>query len=156
MVVGPATPLFFDASCLFTAADSPEGGSAYLLDVCTRGYLRAVVSPDVLVEAERNILDKLDAEAFSRYRHLLASTPFHLVSPPSEPVVRRYERAFFEDAHVVAAALASQAQFLITLDQALERRVKQAGVAVMAISPKAFLQTVLPHHRDFAKIRQQG
>jgi predicted nucleic acid-binding protein len=70
--------------------------------------------------------------------------------------VRRYESAFFEDAHVVAAALASQARFLVTLDQALERRVRRTGPAVVAISPKEFLQTVFPQHPDFAKIRQQG
>jgi predicted nucleic acid-binding protein len=156
MVVDPTTPLLFDASCLFTAADSPQGGSAYLLDVCARGYLRAVVSPDVLVEAERNILDKLDAGAFSRYRHLLASTPLHLVSSPSESVVRRYESAFFEDAHVVAAALASQARFLVTLDQALERRVRRTGLAVVATSPKEFLQTVFPQHPRFRQDSATG
>src|SRR5687768_1891175 len=115
MAIDYTTLLFFDASCLFTAADSPRGGSAYLLSVCSRDYLQAVVSPDVLVEAERNILDKLGADAFSRYRRLIASIPFHVFSPPPETLVRRYEGAFFEDAHVVASALASHAQFLITL-----------------------------------------
>jgi predicted nucleic acid-binding protein len=156
MGVDSTTHLFFDASCLFTAADSPAGGSAYLLDVCARGYLQAVVSPDVLVEAERNILDKLDANAFSRYRQLVASTPFLVVAPPSEPAVRHYQSAFFEDAHVVASALASQAEFLITLDQALERRVNRAALSVRALSPKEFLQTVFPDHPDFSRIRQEG
>jgi predicted nucleic acid-binding protein len=156
MVVDPTTQLFFDASCLFTAADSPAGGSAYLLDVCARGYLRAVVSPDILIEVERNILDKLDADAFSRYRRLLAASQFLLVSPPSEQLVRRYQDVFFEDAHVIAAALAAHARFLITLDRALERRVRPAGLAVAALSPKALLQTVFPRHPDFAKIRHEG
>src|SRR6266540_2296430 len=130
MTLAPTTSLFFDASCLFVAADSPQGGSAYLLSVCRRGYLQAVVSPDVLIEAERNILDKLAPEAFSRYRQLVSATPFLVASTPPEEVVRQYEAAFFEDAHVVAAALATQADFLLTLDRPLERRVKQANLAV--------------------------
>lgn len=154
MAVGRTTPLFFDASCLFTAADSPQGGSAFILSVCARGYLRAVVSPDILVEAERNILEKLPTEAFHRYRHLLASTPLLLVSSPSESLVRHYESIFLEDAHVVASALASQSEFLITLDEPLERRVTQAQLPIIALSPGEFLQTVFTSHPEFGQIRQ--
>ncbi len=155
MAVGRATRLFFDASCLFTAADSPHGGSAYLLSVCARGYLRAVVSPDILVEAERNVLEKLPTEGFRRYRHLLTSTPMLLAAAPSEPLVRQYQSTFREDAHVVAAALAFGAQFLITLDQRLERRVNQAQLPIVALSPAEFLQTVLTNHSQLDEIRRE-
>ena len=111
MTLTLTTRLFFDASCLFTAGDSPEGGSAYLLSVCARGYLQAAVSPDVLIEAERNIVEKRSADAFYRFRHLVAVTPFMVLSSPTEEVVVRYEAIFFEDAHVVASALAGQCGF---------------------------------------------
>ena len=145
--------VFFDASCLFLAANSPLGGSAFLISVCSRGYLRAVVSPDVLLEAERNIVEKGRPGAFSLYRELVASTPFLVVSTPPEHVVRQYEAIFAEDAHVVAAALSSRSAFLVTVDQRLEQRVRASALSIVALSPKEFLQTVLPDHPDFVEIR---
>ncbi len=124
-----------------------------MISVCSRGYLRAVVSPDGLLEAERNIVEKGRPGTFGRYRELVASTPFLVVSTPPEHVVRQYEVVFVEDAQVVAAALASQSAFLITVDQRLERRVRAAALAVVALSPKAFLQTVIPSHPDYVDIR---
>src|SRR5215211_6302044 len=98
MTLSSTTRLFIDAASLIAAAGSPQGGSAFILDVCARGYLQAVASPDVLIEAERNILEKLPADAFARYHRLLVSTLFLMVSTPSEPTVRQYEAVFVEDA----------------------------------------------------------
>src|SRR3954451_4071883 len=99
MSLDRATLVFIDASSLFLAANSPLGGSAFLLEVCSRGYLLAVVSPDVLLEAERNIVEKGRPGAFGRYRELVASTPFLVTSAPPEQVVHQYEAVFIEDAH---------------------------------------------------------
>lgn len=151
--IDSSTLVFIDASSLFLAANSPLGGSAFLISVCSRGYLRAVVSPDVLLEAERNIVEKGRPGAFGRYRDLVASTPFLVVSAPLERVVRQYEAVFVEDAHVIAAALGSGSDFLITVDQRLERRVRASGLPITALSPRAFLQTVLPDHPNYAEIR---
>src|SRR4051812_17052814 len=112
MTLTSSTRLFIDASCLIASAGSSQGGSAYILFVCRRGHLQAVVSSDVLVEAERNILAKLPPDAFTRFHQLLSSTPFLVVSTPPEPTVHQYEAEFVEDDHVVAAALAAQADFL--------------------------------------------
>jgi hypothetical protein len=108
MILTLTTRLFFDASCLFPAASSPAGGSAFLLSVCARGYLQAVVSVDVLIEAERNIVEKLTVDAFQRYRQIVAETPFVLLPSPMEEAVAPHEAVFFEDAHVVASALAGR------------------------------------------------
>jgi predicted nucleic acid-binding protein len=153
MNIDQTTQVFFDATCLFAAAHSPTGGSAYIVLVCSNGYLQAVVSPEVLIEAERNLLDKSTAEAFFRYRQLVASTPLQLIAAPDEPAVRQYEPTFFEDAHVVASALDARAQYLITLDRRLERRINQAQLPLRGISPKQFLQDVLPDHPEYARIR---
>ena len=76
-----------------------------------------------------------------------------MTSAPPEYVVRQYEAVFLEDAHVIAAALGSQATYLITLDQRFERRVRAAALPIMALSPREFLQVVLPAHPDYAAIR---
>jgi predicted nucleic acid-binding protein len=153
MPLDRTTLLFFDASSLFLAANTPSGGSAFLVEICSRGYLQAVVSPDVLLEAERNIAEKGRPDALRRYRDLVASTPFLVTSAPPEQMVRQYEAVFAEDAHVIAAALGSQSAYLITVDQPFERRVRTAALSITALSPKELLQTVLPDHPDYAEIR---
>jgi predicted nucleic acid-binding protein len=152
MILTLATRLFFDASCLFPAAASPAGGSAFLVSVCARGYLQAVVSLDVLIEAERNIVEKLSPDAFHRYRQMVAETPFVMLPSPPEEAVARHAANFFEDAHVVASAVAGGCEFLITLDRRLQRRVEHAALGITALSPGEFIQTVLPEHPEYARV----
>lgn len=154
MTIDSTTTLFFDSASLFAASHSPTGGSAYLILVCQYGYLQAMVSPDVLQETERNLLEKSTAAAFLRFRQLLADTPLLLVSAPAEPLVRLYEPAFFEDGHVIASAISSNAQYLITLDQPFARRISASTLPILALSPGAFLQEVLPGHPDYERIRR--
>lgn len=85
MSIDADTLVFFDASCLIAAAGSPSGGSGFLLDVCSRGFLQAAVSPQVLVEAERNVRGKLPAAALGLLHSYLAAKPMRIVEllPPS-------------------------------------------------------------------------
>src|SRR5215213_6846620 len=156
MPLARTTLLFFDAASLVAASGSPKGGSGYLVSVCRRGYLQAVVSPDVLIETERNVLENFEASAFREYRHIVASTSFLIISTPPEEIVSQYTAQFFEDDHVIASALASHSEFLITLDQRFENRVKASGLPIRAMSPGEFLQIVFPTHPEHDEIRQQG
>src|SRR5215216_592587 len=132
----PDTVLFFDASCLVAAAGSPSGGSWFLLSLCRRGFLSGALSQAVRLEAERNILDKLPELAWSRYQLLMAQTPLTVVPLPSPAQLRRWHDAVGEkDAHVLAAALAAEAAYLLTLDRPLIARVGQATQALVALTP---------------------
>jgi predicted nucleic acid-binding protein len=122
--------------------------------VCRRGYLQLLLSNDVLAEAERNIALKVGNIGIERLRALLSATPFDLAPSPTEQAIRPYTPMFFEDAHVVAAALASRAEFLVTLDQRLARRVEQSGIRMAAVSPREFLQHQLPRHSAHQRIRR--
>jgi len=156
MTVDRTTALFFDASSLFSASHSPLSGSSFLVLACDNGYVRAVVSPGVLVETERNLLNKSTPQAFTCFRKLIAATPLTLVSAPDQAIVLHYAPIFFEDAHVVAAALASRAQYLITLDQRLASRVTQASLPIIAVTPREFIQAVLPNHPEYPDIRNMN
>lgn len=153
MTIARGTALFFDASCLIAAAGSPTGGSGCLLSVCTRGFLQAVSSHPVLLEAERNILEKRTVAVLRSYREQIATTPIKLVSVPPASVVRRYHAEVEEDAHVVAAAIAAGVEFLLTLDRPLIRRVEGAKYRITAMTPGEFIETVLPAHIDYTSIR---
>lgn len=156
MVLTRATRLFLDAATLFAAAHSPRGGSAFLLLVCAKGYLRAVVSPDVLLEAERNLANKSTQAALARYHRLIATVSLELALPPTAAAVSRQQALFREDAHVVAAALSAQVAYIVTLDRILQARLAQAQLPFIGISPRDFIQHELPGHPDYPGIRQLG
>lgn len=150
MIVDRDTVLFFDASCLIAAAGSPSGGSGFLLSLCTSGFLKAAVSQAVLWEAERNITGKLPASALATYHRLIVLTPMTVSSVPSRAELQRYRAIVGEkDDHVVAAAVAAKAPFLLTLDKKLEARINQASLPLHAISPDDFIKGVLPQHVDY-------
>ena len=144
--------MFFDASCLIAAAGSLSGGSAFLLEVCARGFLRAVVSEPVLLEAERNVSLRLAHPALANFHAQLRGTGFTVVSVPLD--VATYENLVNpKDAHVVAATVGSTARFLLTLDQGLQREVNASNLEVSVFSPGDFIRQVLPTHTDFFFIR---
>ncbi len=154
MSIDPATMLFFDASCLIAAAGSPSGGSSFLLSVCGRDLLTGSASQPVLIEAERNTVNKLGAEALERYYQLLRVTRLQIVAvPPREARERDEWRINEKDHHVVAAAHAADVQFLITLDRGLTREVNSIGLPFRALTPAEFITDVLPNHRDYPSIR---
>jgi len=51
--------LFLDACILVTAANSPEGGSARIIQLAADKKVRLVATKQVLQEARKNIIDLL-------------------------------------------------------------------------------------------------
>lgn len=154
MAIDRDTLLLFDASCLVAAAGSPQGGSAFLLSVCERGFLKGAVSQPILLEAERNVRSHFGPDAVTRYQRLLATTPLAVVSlPPLREIVQVAPAINPKDAHVVAAALHAGAPYLISLDKGLRREIGLAKVPFSALTPGEFIVTVLPTHRDYPAVR---
>jgi hypothetical protein len=77
MSVGRQTRLFFDASCLLAAAGSPGGGSGFLLSLVDRNFLKVVVSPGVLIEAARNVRNKMGALELATFHRRLPEIACH-------------------------------------------------------------------------------
>jgi len=153
MSINAQTPIFFETSCLVAAAGSPTGGSTFLLSLCQRGFLNLFVSAPVLLEAQRNVLEQLGAEALDRFHRLVMVTPLSVV-PLSQQQLDRYQGAVNDkDLHVLAGAKAAQAPYLLTLDQPLIREVNQADLAVTALKPGDFIQRVLTTHPDYTRLR---
>lgn len=153
MIVRAATILFVDASCLFVAAKSPLGGSAYVLRVCHLGFVRACTSSLVLQETERNLLAKASPSLITVHRAQLAESAVQLVAVPPATTIQQFNQEFGKDDHVVACTLAARADFLITLDRPLITRVRSGGHPVMACTPKEFLQEHFVTHPDYERIR---
>ena len=73
---------------------------------------------------------------------------------PSPAARRQYQRVINpKDEHVVAAAIAIRAPFLLTLDQPLEEEVNRVHLLLRAYSPGGFITGELPPRPDFARLR---
>ena len=138
--------VFLDASIFIAASGSAEGGSSVILGLCKRGRFRAVCTKRVLLEAERNIRRKLGTEALLRFYRDLADLDPILEAPPTpgetaacEPIVGE------KDAHVLAAALKSKADVLLTLDRKhfMARKVQEAGLGIKIVTPGDFLRELI-------------
>jgi predicted nucleic acid-binding protein len=138
--------LFFDASVLIAAAHSLTGRSGYLLEGCRRGKFKPVVTRLILIEAERNIKAKLGEEDLLRFYQLLGSVDFIVKPPASAREVADYSHLIEQkDAHVLAAAVRSGAQFLLTLDTRhfMTERLSKANLGLIIATPGHFIKAYL-------------
>ncbi len=114
-----------------------------MLDLCKRGRFRAVCTRRVLQEAERNVRRELGAEALLRLYRELADLNPTLEAPPTPEEVAACEPIVGEkDAHVLAAALRSEADVLLTLDRKhfMAEKVQDAGLRLKIATPGDFLR----------------
>lgn len=138
--------MFLDASVLVAAARSPSGGSALTLEVCQGLTFRAAITSTVLLEARVNIAAKFGEEELVRYYRQLAALRPEMVRAPLEAQIRECARLTSKkDAHVLAAALACKAGWLVTLDRKhlLTPLVLSAGLPLLAGTPGDFLRALL-------------
>lgn len=135
---------------LIAAARSSTGGSALILNVCRQGGFRAVASHGVLVEVERNL--QTAASALDRFHHDLASIAWTLMPTPTEESLNAYTSLIErKDVHVLAAALATPCEFLLTLDRRhfFTLTLQQAGLPIIIVTPGEFIQQYFPQHPDY-------
>lgn len=137
--------LFTDASVLIAAAASPSGGSSAILELGRRKKVRLIASKLVLVEAERNIRDKLPEDVLLRFYEQLASIPVRLVRSATEAEIAKAEQIVAtKDAHVVAAAGKARVDVLLTLDRKhLLVDSVRASVPFLIETPGDFLKRYL-------------
>lgn len=138
--------LFLDANIFVAAAASLQGGSALLLETGKKNRLEVVSSHLALLEAERNIRKKLPLHALKRFHHLLQEVPLLIVPSPSAEEVRRYETLIHEkDAPILAAAVSSRADFLITLDRRhlLSEKIAHARLPLKVATPRDFFHSAI-------------
>lgn len=138
--------LFFDTSVLIASAASPDGGSTLVLELCSQGKAKALVTPLVLHEAERNITGKLSEETLLRYYRIMGDLDPELVPLPIPKATElAAELVIAKDAHVLVGACEGQATHLITLDreQLVLMETRKAVLPVVVCTPGDCLQEFL-------------
>src|SRR3990167_9653813 len=102
-----STLVFVDSSVLFSAVNSPTGGSAKLFTV---ENLKLIASPVVMTEVERNVRKKLLSDHLKRF-FLLVEQLTIIDQIPDEPMIRRAKKVIAEkDAVILAEAKQSKAR----------------------------------------------
>lgn len=108
--------VFLDSSVLMAAAISSTGNARELIN---RGFIQELelyISPDVLEETERNL--KLKApQALDKFYDFRESLIAKLVKPTQKQVLEVAKHIEPKDAPIVAGAIFSKADFLVSYDR---------------------------------------
>ena len=134
-----ALKLFLDSSVVFTAANSPFGGSAKLF---TLHDIELYVSKVVLHEVEKNVRKKLQLVQLSRFFRLVEQV-IVLKGVPTERQIQDAECVIVEkDSVILADFCRSSCDYLITLDKQdfLQESVFQFVAPKKILTPKMFFE----------------
>lgn len=131
--------LFLDANIFIASAGSSEGGSSLLFKVSAKGLFSLSTTQFILKEAERNIIAKMSAEAHVRFLKIIGESMLEIQPPPN--TAQHYQDIIDQkDVHVLAAAIESGANILITLDKKHFQtiKIKQANLPIKIMTTGEF------------------
>jgi len=137
--------VFLDANVLFTAAYSPDGLSALLIELGAAGRVTLLTSLLAIVEAERNLEAKRPPALPTLRRSL---TAVRVVREPAPGDVERLTPPDLssKDRPLLAAAIVAHAPHFVTGDVADFGRWKdrRARLPLQVMTPRQFLTEVQP------------
>jgi len=109
--------VFLDTSALIAGVASSRGAARAVLQLAESGLIEVIVSRQVIVEADRNIEEKLP-EMLNEYREFIELLAPVLIDDPRQKDVERFLKVInYDDAPILASAVSSGADFLITWDR---------------------------------------
>lgn len=130
--------ILLDSSVVFTAVNSPSGGSAKLFTITK---IKLYTTPFILTEVERNVRKKLTS--FHLKRFFLLAKNLELISDNPDPkIVRQAKKIIAEkDATILADAKRSQIDILVSLDQKdfLKVHVEKFLAPKKVMTPKSLI-----------------
>jgi len=109
--------VFLDTSALIAGIASSKGAARAVLQLAEIGLIDVFVSRQVIVEADRNIEDKLP-EMLNEYRKFMEFLAPVLIDDPPQREIKRFLTLIHpDDAPILAAAVNAAADFLVTWDR---------------------------------------
>jgi len=129
--------LFLDSSVLFTAVNSPMGGSSKLF---TLPNIKLFVSKIVLHEVEKNVRDKLQDYHLDRFFMLVSKLSIVDQIPSDVQIIKAKKVIAEKDAVILAEVKRSNCEYLITLDKKdfLQEKVYKFIKPKRVLTPKQF------------------
>lgn len=132
--------LFIDSSALLSGLNSPAGAAGIILSAFMAGDFFIYISNQVIEEVQRNIQIKFPLLK-ERFFSFLLTKPKIVKKPNLKEIKKAYELIHSEDAPILAAAIKSKPDFLITWDikHFLKKEVV-LNVPFIICTPKEFIQ----------------
>lgn len=131
--------IFLDSSVLFTAVNSPTGGSAKLFTLPT---IQCIVSSVVLAEVERNVRRKLEIYHLERF-FLLVEHLILVDHRPEDNLIGQARRVIHpKDAVILSEAKITRCDMLVSLDRKhfFTREVRAFLKPKRVMTPKELLK----------------
>lgn len=125
---------FLDSNVLIAGLASSTGAAAKILVLCEVGAIQAIVSEQILREAERNIRAKLPEKLPLYLAVVRAINPEITPNPSLEQVKKAAKIINATDAPILAAAIRAKLDYLVTLDRKhfhAARVTKETGLKVV-------------------------
>lgn len=138
--------VFLDTSALIAGIASSKGSAREVLRLAEAGLIDVFVSRQVIVEADRNIEIKLP-ELLKEYRAFMKVFKPILVDDPSVMEIKKFLKFINpDDAPILAAAVSSGADYLITWDKKhfIAPSVK-SYTGIKVVTPGDFLKELLKY-----------
>ena len=135
----PKSPkLFFDTSALLSGLNSPLGASGFIISLFKLKKVVIVISPEVILEAEKTIQEKFPLLRDALINFLLNKPVITKKLTPKE-LLLAYKLIRSEDTPILAGALKAKTDYLITLDKKFQR-LAQNRTGFKILLPGEFLK----------------
>ena len=153
--------IFLGACVLVNAANSPEGGSARLLQLAAERKVKVITTRRILHEAKTNIINLLGRPLWAWFVRTIGPLSISIADSPTKAEKASWMKVTHEkDTHVLAGAIKGKAEVLISLDRrhVLKPSVQEA-FPIPIMSPGDFLQKhgfvapLPPDHQSGKKVR---
>lgn len=133
--------MFPDTSAVIAGILSPTGAAQEVLRLAEAGVIQAVVSRQVLVEADRNLSEKMPT-ILPDYRIFLSQLAPLVVEDPSRGAVEEALAVIHhKDAPILAAAMETQVDFLVTWNtRHFHKRTVRSYAPFPILTPGEFLE----------------
>jgi putative PIN family toxin of toxin-antitoxin system len=138
--------VFLDANIFFCAVLSSKGGSGFIIKLCQKKQIQCVTSKLALIEAERNISLKLKKTDIKKFHNMLKHLKLIIETEPSRDEIRQANKwVHLKDAPIIACALKSKSDFLITLDrkQLANSVIQEKFPSITILTPHDFINRFL-------------
>jgi len=135
--------VFFDASVIFSAIYSTKGGSHKLTSLIKQSKIIGITSQTVVKELEDNLKKIGDYNKRKLHQFIIESGILVREEIKRDEITPFFNKVEEKDAHVVAGAINSHCQYLVTLDKRHlnNKKIKENFPKIKIVSPKDILSS---------------
>lgn len=132
--------IFLDSSALISGLNSPNGAAGLIISAFLAGEFFIFISEQIVEEVERNVQTKFPLLR-EQFLSFLLTQPKIIKQPSPAKIRKAYKLIQTEDAPILAAALKSKPDFLITWDKKhfLKKEIL-LNAPFIVCTPQDFLQ----------------